>query len=273
MYDRSDFKWIVIGGSLLAVHAGYINTIAMRSVFAYTVGHITGLIVLSLASLINNNSVILWWDFLVIFFSFLFGAFLTGLICGTTQFKLQPRYGTILVLESILLFIAIGMFHGLNYPVNDSSRYGFVLVTIGIALQNAMFSTFSGAVVRTTHLTGMLNDGAMLCGQYLRYRFVSKKKATEMWKLKVYIPIVLGYSVGSALGSLIFDVIALDSLLVPAISLGLIGGTYLIGFQVYINCTGKHLTNRESTLENGDPKVSEPNQTPSKDVVVLDEIQ
>jgi uncharacterized membrane protein YoaK (UPF0700 family) len=35
-------------------------------------------------------------------------------------------------------------------------------------LQNAMVSTYSGAIIRTTHITGTVTDLGAMIGQYLR---------------------------------------------------------------------------------------------------------
>lgn len=40
----------------------------------------------------------------------------------------------------------------------ESSRYIYMLVSCGCGIQNAMCTTFSGAVVRTTHMTGITTD-------------------------------------------------------------------------------------------------------------------
>lgn len=82
-----------------------------------------------------------------------------------------------------------------------------MIVSTAVGMQNAMFSTFSGAVVRTSHLTGLINDAgkldffvekkkqlnlfrnhklAMIVGQYVRYKlFVKKRKSPELWRLLV----------------------------------------------------------------------------------------
>jgi uncharacterized membrane protein YoaK (UPF0700 family) len=128
----------------------------MKSAYQITVTHLTGLFTKTAFSLVDQNYLVAIQAFSIIF-SFWLGAFTTGCLCGTSSFKPQPRYGIILIMEGITLLLSVGIFEGENYP-NDSARYGFCLVSFATGLQNAMFSTFSGAVIRTSHLTGMLND-------------------------------------------------------------------------------------------------------------------
>jgi len=256
MYDRTDFKWIVFGGVILSFHAGFINSIGMKSAYGYTVTHITGLYTRTFFGLVDRSPINSVNAFMVLI-GFVLGAFFTGLICGSTRFRLQPRYGVVILIESLLLFISVGVFHSEGYP-NDSARFGFFFVSMGVAMQNSMFSTFSGAVVRTTHLTGIINDTAMLVGQYIRYRFVSKKKSTEMWKLLVFVPLLVGFAIGVLVGASAFNHMSgFYALLIPATSLGLIASTFLIGSKFYFAIKDKRdLESQtiEASLEEG-PKI------------------
>jgi len=232
MRERDDFKWIVICGSLLSIHSGFINAVGMKSVFQLTVTHLTGLVTKAAFSVVDHNWPVVWQACYIII-SFWLGAFLTGAICGTTTFRPQPRYGLILMMEGVCLLISVAIFHGQKYP-EPLSRYAFSLVSFGTGLQNAMFATYSGAVIRTSHLTGMVNDSAMLLGQWTRYRFfVKKKKQPEMWRLRVFIPILSSFICGAMIGTAVFDRISYYALLFPGISIFLIGATYLVGFKIY----------------------------------------
>ena len=59
--------------------------------------------------------------------------------------------------------------------LSSGSFYGLLLASAACGLQNALATTYSGAIVRTTHVTGIFTDlgimlGAIFRGQTLDYR-------------------------------------------------------------------------------------------------------
>jgi hypothetical protein len=62
-------------------------------------------------------------------------------------------------------------------------------------LQNSSFTTFSSAIVRTTHITGMVADAGSILGQVIWYRDLR-----NVWKLAVFGPLVGAFIAGSLLG-------------------------------------------------------------------------
>ena len=71
------------------------------------------------------------------------------------------RYGVALCVEGGLLLTAC-------YLLNLNSLYGQYCASAACGLQNAMITTFSGAVVRTTHMTGIVTDLGLMIGAKLR---------------------------------------------------------------------------------------------------------
>ncbi len=64
--------------------------------------------------------------------------------------------------EAILFIITVHLYGGEN---KDSA----VLITsFAMGLQNALFTNFSGAVVRTTDVTGLMTDIGLIIGHYVR---------------------------------------------------------------------------------------------------------
>ncbi len=83
------------------------------------------------------------------------------MIVRDTSLQLGQRYGVALLVESALLLAAIPLIH-------DHANLGLWLMAGASGLQNAMVTTFSGAVVRTTHMTGIVTDLGILLGHRLR---------------------------------------------------------------------------------------------------------
>lgn len=68
----------------------------------------------------------------------------------------------------------------------------FILYPLAVAcgMQNGMVTTWSGAVVRTTHFTGTITDTGLVIGHWLRYKLNLKEEwepgAADTWKLMVH---------------------------------------------------------------------------------------
>jgi uncharacterized membrane protein YoaK (UPF0700 family) len=119
---------------------------------------------------------------------------------GNAKYYASPRYGLILLLESTLLLVCFFM---LPAPrrVEDAQESQMwmtaYLISFTAGLQNAMTTYFSGAIVRTTHVTGTLTDigvelGAIVVG-----------REGQMWKLCLLIIFYLGFFIGGVLGTLV----------------------------------------------------------------------
>ena len=138
--------WVEIGGFVLALIAGAANAIGLLGFEHQAISHLTGiwtLLGLQISSL-NWASVS---HLGLIVASFVLGAALSGLIVRDAALQLGRRYGVALLAESLLLF-------GAMVALNLGSKSGHLLASAACGLQNALASTFSGAIVRTTHVTG-----------------------------------------------------------------------------------------------------------------------
>jgi uncharacterized membrane protein YoaK (UPF0700 family) len=91
-----------------------------------------------------------------------------------------------------------------------------------------MVSTYSGAVLRTTHVTGIFTDlgimfGNLLCG-----------KAIDRRKVKLYLILIVGFVLGSILGTILFTQLQFNALYIPALStfsLAIVYWRYLVKTQ------------------------------------------
>ena len=158
--------WILIGGAVLAFSAGCVNIIALSGFTNLSVSHVTGNVSLFSAALAR-------FDWYRIFFigasllSFLSGSILSGYLIGQDSLKLGKRYGVALFTEAALLFCSFLLIFQHDY-------FGQLLAAMACGLQNAMVATYSGAVIRTTHLTGLTSDMGAAIGNWLAGRRISK---------------------------------------------------------------------------------------------------
>ncbi len=194
-------KWILIGGGVLAFSAGCVNATVLMGFTGLSVSHVTGNVTLFSSAIAHRD----WSDLFFIcalLLSFLFGAVMSGYIVGQESLKLGKHYGIALFIESLLLAISTFLFLHHVY-------LGQLTSAMACGLQNAMVATYSGAVIRTTHLTGLTSDMGASIGNWLAGREVSKPT--------VIFQAIIWYCFcgGAVLGAFLYDRIGYQALFIP----------------------------------------------------------
>lgn len=158
-------RWILAGGAVLALSAGSVNVIALMGFTQLAVSHVTGNVSKFSVAIATGD----WQDFLFVcasLLAFLAGAVLSGFIVGQESLKLGKHYGVALYIEAVLLAMSYFLFNHHDY-------LGQLAAAMACGLQNAMIATYSGAVIRTTHLTGLTSDMGAAIGNWLAGRKIS----------------------------------------------------------------------------------------------------
>ena len=119
-------------------------------------------------------------------------------------------------IAALLLFAAIPLF-------KQEQILGALLAAMACGLQNAMATTYSGSVVRTTHLSGMFTDLGIGLGHLLR------GMPLPMRRLTLSGLIISGFLGGGVLGAWFYRHWGYDALLAPALLTGSTG----IGYVLY----------------------------------------
>lgn len=194
-------RWVEYGAFILAFVAGCINAIAVLGFEQQAVSHLSGTVTLLGIGLFNPSIDIFHITFVVI--SFFIGAALSGFLVHSSNLKLGRHYGVALFIEALLLFVSI-------YLLVNGSLYGHYLTSAACGLQNALATSYSGAVIRTTHLTGIFTDLGLMLGAKFRGEAFDKRKSV------LFILIISGFILGASLGSSLFYAIQFIALAVPA---------------------------------------------------------
>lgn len=205
-------RWVWIGAGALASVAGMVNVVGFLGFEHQAVTHLTGTTSL-LGAAITHGDERAVWHLLGLVAAFMIGAALSGVIVQDSALRLGRRYGVTLALESLLLFAAIPLF-------KQQQIFGALLAAMACGLQNAMATTYSGAVVRTTHLSGMFTDLGIGLGHALRGMPLPKRR------LMLSALIIAGFLAGGVAGAWLFRRLGYDALLVPATLTGLVGFGY-----------------------------------------------
>lgn len=192
--------------------AGGINAVGFLGMHHQAISHMSGTVtVLSNELATGRFSLAIYASAVVL--SFFFGSVCSAAIIRESTLKLGRRYGVALLLESALLFTASRMLMTGNYA-------GDCLAAMACGLQNAMATHYSGAVVRTTHMTGIITDVGIAVG--LRLRGVP----VDWRRVRLLLVLLVGFFSGGILGSLGYTQIGFATLLIPATLAGVAGGGY-----------------------------------------------
>lgn len=205
-------RWAWFGTGVLAFIAGLVNAVGYLGFRHESISNMTGnTSLLGIALGTADGGEILHWTLAIA--AFVLGTMLSGMIVQQSTLKLGRRYGVALVLESLLLFSAV--------PFLDASdSFGLYLASAAMGLQNGMVSAYSGALIRTTHVTGIFTDLGIYLGHLLRGLPV------DMLRLRVCIVVATTFMLGSAFGALLFGRMQEHAILIPAALTGACGLVY-----------------------------------------------
>jgi len=205
-------NWAWFGTGALAFIAGLVNAVGYLGFRHESISNMTGnASLLGIAAGKANGGEVWHWAFAIA--AFVLGNMLSAMIVRQSTLKLGRRYGVALMLESLLLFAAIPF-------LDASSSIGLYLASIAMGLQNGMVSAYSGALIRTTHVTGIFTDLGIYLGHLLRGLPV------DMLRLRVCIVVAATFILGSTAGALVFERMQQHALLIPALLTGACGLVY-----------------------------------------------
>ena len=202
------------GAWALAFIAGMINVVGLLGFEHQAISHLTGTTSL-LGVALGRLDTAAVFHFLAVLGSFVAGTAISGYIIGDSALQLGRRYGIALGLESVLLACAVPL-------LNRHSQLGDYFASCACGLQNAMASTFSGSVVRTTHITGMFTDLGIFLGHSLRGHAVDTRR------LRLCLIIISGFLAGGMVGAVVFPALGYGTLFIPAALTGLAAPGYTL---------------------------------------------
>lgn len=152
----------------LALIGGYVNSAGFVLLGSFT-SHVTGNVG-RLAGDLANHDVAAATGALAMMLAFFGGATAASVIVESDSFSQRHNaYGTALAAEAVLLsvFALITNVTPAAYlRIRDAQG---LLLCAGMGMQNSLVSRLSGAVVRTTHLTGVVTDLGVEAARWLRW--------------------------------------------------------------------------------------------------------
>jgi uncharacterized membrane protein YoaK (UPF0700 family) len=206
-------RWVWFGASVLAFIAGIINIVGLLSFAHSAVSHVTGSTSLLGAAVADAD-----WraagGLLALIGAFLFGAAVSGALIQDSTLRLGRSYGLVLSIEAIVLALTVPL-------LNRGGDAGIYALAGACGLQNAMASAYSGAVVRTSHVTGMITDLGIYLGHLVRGTRIEHRR------LQLCLIVIVAFFCGGALGAWGFRNVGYSTLYVPAALTGGIAIAYV----------------------------------------------
>lgn len=207
-------KWVEFGAFVLALIAGCVNAVGLLGFEHQSVSHLSGT-----ATLLGTELLMLSpqesFHLIGILLSFLGGASIAGFLLHGSTLKLGRHYDTALFIESFLLCVS-------TWFLLSGSFYGHFFASAACGLQNALATTYSGAIIRTTHVTGIFTDLGIMLGSIFRGRALDKRKA------RLFLLIVIGFILGGTSGAFLYKAYGFSALFIPAFICLIMAVTYRV---------------------------------------------
>ncbi|OBY74551.1 YoaK family protein [Acinetobacter gyllenbergii] len=195
-------NWIQLGAFFLALNAGMVNVLGLFTVLHQSVSHMTGNVSMLAMSLLDWQPEHFIYLSLVIL-CFVIGSFYSGLILGNGSVAFGRRYG--LPLSLVAIFLVLTWLLLPYFP-----RYGLLWACVAMGVQNAMVSHYKGAIIRTTHLSGVLTDIGLALG------YKARGLNVETRRIFLHLLILIGFLCGGLIASLLYPYLNLQTFLIPA---------------------------------------------------------
>lgn len=152
-------RWVWSWLGLLAFVAGYTNAVALGA-WRQPVTHMTGLTTVAALSFATGQMGLALLTGGVIL-AFVSGAALSGFFIRAPRWTSSVRHGWLFVFEAGCLVTGGAL-------LGTQPSTALITCAFGIGIQNGVATHLSGAVLRTSHVTGMLTDLALAAGQALQ---------------------------------------------------------------------------------------------------------
>ena len=203
--------------SLLSCVAGIVNSVGVLGLHTLTT-NVTGHFAFFAEEVIeeNYNRAIVY---LVYTFFFLLGSFVSSLIMEwVLKHKPEVSYVIPIVLEMVLLVgLSIIDINAPNALVKYSIFTALILL-FAMGVQNSLVTRVSGAVVRTTHLTGLFTDLGIVLSQLFFYK--NRSERIKLYRSIFLMLAIIGcFFIGCVAGGFLYFHYQFKTLLLAALLL------------------------------------------------------
>ncbi len=222
--ERSDGQNRLLAG-YLALVAGFVNSAGFICVGSFT-SHVTG----NVGRVADDTALGQYQAATfagVMVLAFFLGAFVASMFIESKVLgRLPYTYGALMLAEAALLVAPIHVFPSFLPRPGDVQA---AVLCLAMGMQNSYVTRLSGAVVRTTHLTGVLTDLGIEGARWFRYlrAKMSRGRFRLLWhaahlekphipKSALLVTVFVAFVMGSGNGALFAVHLGRRALLLPA---------------------------------------------------------
>jgi uncharacterized membrane protein YoaK (UPF0700 family) len=229
--SRSEKQNRMLAG-YLALIGGFVNSVGFVVLGNFT-SHVTGNVGRFANDFANHDLGSSWGAFAMVC-AFGCGAFFASAMIDSSALRTLPHaYGTALSFEAALLFIVVFFStSSMNTALRVRDLEGAAL-SAAMGMQNSLVTRLSGAVVRTTHLTGVVTDIGIEAARWfrwwrdalskrLRIKLSLAREAPErpsMTTLRLLVTIAGSFTAGAVAGAEAGMFLRYRALIAPGIAL------------------------------------------------------
>jgi uncharacterized membrane protein YoaK (UPF0700 family) len=197
--------------------------------------------------------------------SFIIGAMLASAFIELAKARHWPRYQLPLLIEALLLSVITLFEVSSSVPLTELAQHQkflfAVALSVAMGMQNALVARLSGAVVRTTHLTGASTDLGIESVRVIRWYlehtkdktlleqmrdFSAVRKDAQLYRVRLYLTIISSFLFGATAGGWLNAAIGVVGMAVPIL--------VLVALVIYDRMLG---VSEEDIDENFNPKFDE----------------
>ena len=186
---------------LLAFAAGAVNAVGLLGATQQAVSHLTGTTSLLATALVAGDAAAIA-RLAGVALAFVAGAAVSGAVIPVDPLRLGQRQSAVLTGVAVLLLVAQRCFE-------QGSALALPFAAAACGLQNAMTTSYSGAVVRTSHVSGMFTDLGIALGHALRRTPVQPRR------LLLCSVVIAGLLAGGVVAALALARVGYYALLIP----------------------------------------------------------
>ena len=156
------------------------------------------------------------WVYLLYILAFLLGAFFSNILVEIISRKNARFVNTIPVSIEVFILVFIAFLDPFTIETHANTIACSLLFAMG--LQNALVTSLSNSVVRTTHLTGLFTDLGIELSQLFFFKRPEQQKKLRS-SVKLRFTIICFFFLGCVIGGLVYFNYTMLSLLLAAIIL------------------------------------------------------
>lgn len=181
-------------GSLTAFTSGMVNIASLLIFFSFS-SNITGHYAILAAEIVKGNTyqivVVLGWILM-----FFIGSFVSNQMVINFNKKSTYLAHSLPILLEIICLIVVGYYGQFFYRETlFETEFLLMVMLFAMGLQNGLTASISNFTVKTTHLTGLTTDLAILASMFTKKEFRDNSELVN--KSKLLLSIVVSYIVGA----------------------------------------------------------------------------